>query len=112
MVAVLAGWLAMPVISACDMKCCHRAVTMSHCSHMEDMETSSNAESGLEIYAGSSACHGNCCVKGRSIEFGLAAPGIDYLFLVPKISRQAASSLELWLRPECLRASRAPPYTA
>ena len=44
MVAVLAGWLAMPLagahFSACNMMCCRRTVAKPHCSHMEDMEAS------------------------------------------------------------------------
>jgi hypothetical protein len=111
MAAVLAGWLAVPVISACDMKCCHRAVTVSHCLQMEDKAAHDNAESEPEIYEGSSACPGKCCVKGRNIRFGLAVPGFDYCFSVPQVSAQSVSSLGLWLQASCLRASRAPPLT-
>jgi hypothetical protein len=114
MAVVLAGWLAIPVAGAhfspCDMKCCHRPVAVPHCSHMEDMTASGRAGSGPEIHASSRACPGKCCVKGRSIQFGLAAPGFDYLLSVPQISPQPVSFLDHWLRADSLHAGRAPPH--
>jgi hypothetical protein len=114
MVAVLAGWLALPVAGAsfspCDMKCCRRAVTPPHCSHMGVMEASGNAESGPEVHANSSACPGKCCVKGRSAHFGLAAPGFASSLLAAQISVPAHSFLNSRLRPDCY-SGRAPPHT-
>lgn len=111
MVAVLAGWLAMPQVYICDMKCCHRTTAVvSDCSHMEGMDTSGNAENVPEINVSSSACPGKCCVKGRSVQFGLAVPGFNYLFSTPQISPHSSPSLDVWLRADSLHASRAPPH--
>ena len=115
MVAVLAGWLAIPLagahFSACNMICCRRTVAKPHCSHMEDMEASGSAQSGPEVYAGSKACPGKCCVKGTSIQFGLAVPGLASIFSAPKFFSPFLSSISPWLRPQYSRHGRAPPHT-
>lgn len=115
MVAVLAGWLATPIAGAyffaCDMKCCHRAAAKPDCSHMEDMEASGNAQSGPEVYAGSSACPGKCCVKGRSIQFGLAAPALASISYSQQIFSPFPGSFSPSLRLQYGHQGRAPPHT-
>jgi hypothetical protein len=112
MVAVLAGWLALPVAGAhfspCDMKCCHRVATVPHCSHMG---TSGNVERASEIHGSSSACPGKCCVKGRRVQFGLAAPGLSSFFLAVQIPPPFLSYLDLLVLPEHDHSGRAPPRT-
>ena len=115
MVAVLAAWLAIPLagahFSACNMKCCRRAAAKPHCSHMEDMEASGNAESGPEVYPDSSACPGKCCVKNTSIQFGLAAPGSASISAPPQIVSPSLVSFTFWLQPQYGHHGRAPPHT-
>jgi len=112
MVAVLAGWLALPVAGAhfspCEMKCCHRKAA-PHCSHVQGMEAPGTLESRPEIYPGSSVCTGKCCVKGRSIQFGLAAPDLASIFFVAQISALLLSNLDLRPLPEYGHSGRAPP---
>jgi hypothetical protein len=113
MVAVLAGWLAIPVAGAhfasCDMKCCRRAATVAtDCSHAH---ASGNAENEPEIHAGSSACQGKCCVQG-SIQLGSAEPALASVFLDTQISSSFLSSSDLHARRHYQHSGRAPPYAA
>lgn len=115
MVAVLAGWLALPAAGAhfapCDMKCCHRAATAPHCSPTGTMQASGNAEHASELHGSASACPGKCCVKSRSTLFGLASPGLASFFLAVQISPSFVCNLDCLVLPEHDHSGRAPPRT-
>jgi len=114
MVAVLAGWLALPAAGAhfapCDMKCCHREAAPD-CGDMPGMEVSGMVQNAPEIHAGTSTALGKCCVRGRRIQFGLFTSDLGSVLFNLENSAPVLSIRKPQIALESGYSGRAPPRT-